>query len=100
MIWGVRALFGRNRSKTLSTGGASDPTRPPTSRRVALRVPLGMRWHAPKASQMAKFRRDVTQRLSRGSRSVPVFVKASRSVKPQVRWSEVERELMRELKAA
>ena len=57
--------------------------------------------HAPvRPSRMAKFRRDVTQRLSRGSRSVPVFVKASRSVKPQVRWSEVERELMQELKAA
>ena len=72
-----------------------------TPQSTRLPCPKGLRWRAPTFAQMAKCTRHVSQRLSgRNARSVPVFVKASRSVKPQVRWSEVERELMQELKAA
>lgn len=57
--------------------------------------------HAPvRPSRMTKFKTTVTQRLARKERAVQVFVLPSKSAKPRLLWSEVEVQLMRELKAA
>ena len=75
---------------------------PQPQRMVALRCPLAARWQGPKAVQMLRRVRVVTQRLSGGkTRSVPVFVKATKAKTPtsRVLWSEVEVELMQRLAA-